>query len=608
MKSPHLVGLLLLSVVSCAVAQPQFPPAASQPILPPLTPWNGKSRELVVPKDDPWVTPAEKSDLRTSPSYDETIAWLRKLIAAAPQLKMISLGKSSDGRDIWMVIASQQKQFTPDALRKGGKPIVFAQAGIHAGEIDGKDAGMMLLRDMTVRGTKRELLERANFLFVPIFNVDGHERSSRFSRPNQRGPEVMGWRTTSRNLNLNRDYAKADAPEIQAMLRALSRWQPDLYLDLHVTDGADYQYDITFGFNRRGGHSPEIAGWLDKSFTPALTSDLNEAGHVPGSTDVPNWIDPMDWTKGIRGWVSDPRFSHGYGDVRHLPTVLLETHSLKPYDQRVLGTYVFLESALRVAGNTAAELRAAIVADTSRRNPTIPFAWEDDPDAADTLEYKGIETRVVPSPVGGGTRLEYTCNPVTAAVPYQRRKRVSRSVPRPKAYWIPAAWHDVIARLQVHGIRIEPIKETRELQVTMYRLDEVKFEKESFEGRVRVNAQPIVEKRTERFAPGSVRVSMDQPLGDLAAILCEPASPDSFFQWGFFNEVLQQTEYIEPYVIDPMAERMMAEDPKLADEFQKKLASDEAFRDSPEQRRRWFYMQTPFADERWKLFPIAREE
>ena len=608
MKSLYVSGLLLLSVASSGLAQTQFSAAASEPILPPLIPWNGKSRALVVAKDDPWITPAEKSDLRASPSYDDTIAWLRELVAAAPQLKLVSLGKSSDGRDIWMVVASQQKQFTPEALRKGGKPIVFAQAGIHAGEIDGKDAGMILLRDMTVRGTKRELLERANFLFVPIFNVDGHERNSRFSRPNQRGPEVMGWRTTSRNLNLNRDYAKADAPEMQAMLRALNQWQPDLYLDLHVTDGADYQYDITFGFNPVGGHSPAIAGWLEKTFRPSLTTDLGAAGHIPGPTDVPNWTDPLDWKKGIKSWMSDPRFSNGYGDVRHLPTVLLETHSLKPYDQRVLGTYVFLESALRVAGQSAAELRAAIGADTKRRSATIPLTWEDDPAApSETLEYRGIETRVVPSEIAGGVRLEYTGKPATATVPYQR-KRVSSSVSRPKAYWIPAAWRDVIERLQVHGIQVERVDEAREVPVTMYRLEEAKFEAEAFEGRVRLSATPVAEKRTERFARGSARVSMDQPLGDLAAVLCEPGSPDSFFQWGFFNEVLQQTEYIEPYVIEPMAERMMAADPKLAQEFRDKLASDEAFRGSAEQRRRWFYMRTAFVDERWKLFPIAREE
>lgn len=589
---------------------PKFSAAASEPILPPLVPWEGKSRALVVAKDDPWITPAERGDLRTSPSYDETVAWLQKLVAAAPErLKMLSLGKSPEGRDIWMVIATQEKEFTPDALREGGKPIVLAQAGIHAGEIDGKDAGLMLLRDMTVRGANSELLAHVNFLFVPIFNVDGHERSSRFARVNQRGPEVMGWRTTSRNLNLNRDYTKADTPEMQAMLAALNQWSPDLYLDLHVTDGADYQYDITFGSNVGSGHSPAISDWLEKTFRPAVTADLSAAGHIPGSTDVPNWIDPLDWRKGIKNWNADPRFSTGYGDVRHLPTVLLETHALKTYAQRVLGTYVYLESALRVAGKTGGALRKAIEADRQHRSANVPLSWDTDPKApVEKVEYKGIETRAVPSAISGGVRMEYSGKPAIATVPYIRQNRIVTSVTRPKAYWISPAWPDVIERLRIHGIQFERIGEAREIKVTMYRVEEAKFETEPFEGRVLVKAKPVAEQRLERFAPGAVRVPTDQPLGDLSVILLEPASPDSFFQWGFFNEVFQETEYIESYVIEPMAERMLAADPKLAEEFREKLAKDEAFRGSATARLRWFYEKTPFADERWKLYPVAREE
>src|SRR5688572_16896591 len=250
--------------------------------LPPAIPWNGASRSLMVPATDPWVTPSERDQLRTTPRYDETIAYLKRLVAAAPQLKMISLGKSDEGRDVWMVIASKERAFTTEALRRSGKPTVLAQGGIHAGEIEGKDAGLMLLRDMTVRGTKRELLDGANFLFVPIFNVDGHERFSAFTRINQRGPEEGGWRTNARNLNLNRDYMKADTSEMRAMIRAIDTWKPDLYIDLHVTDGADYQYDVTYGWNGPAGFSPAIANWLDRSLRPAVDRGLAEMGHIPG--------------------------------------------------------------------------------------------------------------------------------------------------------------------------------------------------------------------------------------------------------------------------------------------------------------------------------------
>jgi hypothetical protein len=254
-------------------------------------------------------------------------------------------------------------------------------------------------------------------------------------------------------------------------------------------------------------------------------------------------------------------------------------------------------------------LREATEADRRRRAPQIPLAWDFDPQTpAETIEYKGIETRAVPSTISGTDRVEYTGTPITAQIPLQHPTRVTAAVARPKAYWIPPAWPEIIRRLEIHGVRFERINEPREAKVTMYRLEEAKFDAEPFEGHIRVSAKPVAEDRTELYPAGSVRVPTDQPLGTLAAILLEPASPDSFVQWGFFSEVLQQTEYIEAYVVEPMAERMLAADPALAEEFRKRLESDEAFRNSPKERLRFFYSRTPFVDERWKLYPIGREE
>ena len=202
----------------------------------------------------------------------------------------------------------------------------------------------MLLRDLTVGGRHGGLLDHAHFLFVPILNVDGHERFSPFNRMNQRGPRQMGWRTNRRNLNLNRDFAKLDTPEVRALVAAIERWQPDLYLDLHVTDGADYQYDITYGWNPPHGWSPAIASWLDEVLRPAVDHELEAWGHVPGPLVLV--ANNRDLSGGFLGWTAGPRFSNGYGDARHLATVLVENHSLKPFDQRVLGTYVLLASAL----------------------------------------------------------------------------------------------------------------------------------------------------------------------------------------------------------------------------------------------------------------------
>lgn len=577
--------------------------SAQTAILPPNIPWNGASRALAVPATDPWVTPSETTSFRTTPRYDDTIAYLRRLVAAAPQLKMVSLGKSHEGRDIWMVIASKERAFTPEALRRSGKPTLFAQGGIHSGEIDGKDAGLMLLRDMTVRGTKRELLDRANFLFVPIFNVDGHERFTRFTRINQRGPEEGGWRTNARNLNLNRDYMKADTAELRAMIPALRTWQPDLYADLHVTDGADYQYDITYGWNTRAGWSPAIATWLDTHFRPSVDRGLREAGHIPGPLIFTD--DPI--ATGIITGQSDPRLSNGYGDARHLPTVLLENHSLKPYDQRVLGTYVFLEQMLRLIAREAASLRAAIAEDRARRMPVVPLTWRVPEGAPETMEFLGIESRRSLSPISGDVRIEWLGRPVTARVPVRTQSEAATSVARPKAYWIPAAWHNAIEMLDLHGIPYERISAPREVEVEMDRFSDPKFAAQQFESRVRVTATSTRERRRERFPAGSVRVSTDQPLGTLAVLLLEPASPDSLFQWGFFNSILSPTEYVEGYIMEPMAEKMLAEDPKLAEEFRRKIATEETFRSDSRARLQWLYERTLFYDEKARLYPIGRE-
>ncbi|HEX6088421.1 MAG TPA: M14 family metallopeptidase [Thermoanaerobaculia bacterium] len=578
--------------------------SAQTPILPPLIPWNGASRALMLPATDPWVTPSEVSGLTTTPRYDETVAYLNRLVKASPQLKMVSLGKSAEGRDVWMVIASKERAFTPEALRKTGKPLVFAQGGIHAGEIDGKDAGLMLLRDLTVRGTKRELLDRVNLLFVPIFNVDGHERVSKYSRINQRGPEVSGWRTNARNLNLNRDYMKADAEEMQAMIRALVAWQPDLYIDLHVTDGADYQYDITYGWNGSAGHSPAIADWLDRVFRRPVDAHLRAQGHIPGPLIFTD--DPL---AAVGAGQADPRLSNGYGDARHLPSILVENHSLKPYDQRVLGTYVFLEQTLRTVGAEAASLRSAVAADRARKPVSVPLSWKVPANAPkEEVEVLGVESRFTLSPVSGDVRREWLGRPVMQRAPFQRATEVATSVKPARAYWVPAAWRDVIAKLDLHGIPYEKIQEPREVDVTMVRLLEPKFGAAQFEGHVRVTATEKPERRRERFPAGSVRVSTDHHLGSLVTLLLEPSSPDSLFQWGFFNSILAPTEYVESYIMEPMAAAMLAEDPKLAEEFRMKIGSDAAFRGDPRARLQWFYERTPWYDERARLYPVGREE
>ncbi|QQX80194.1 carboxypeptidase [Shewanella sp. KX20019] len=571
-------------------------------ILPPMIEWHGKSESLLAAPDSEWATPFEKNGLKTSPNYDETFIWLDKLIAQSNMLKKVSIGKSPQGRDIWMIVASKEGAEDATTLLKGNKPSVLVQAGIHSGEIDGKDAGMMLLRDM-VFGNKSALLDNANLLFVPIFSVDAHERSTQFNRVNQRGPVNMGWRTTANNLNLNRDYAKADTLEMQHMLRAINIWQPDLYIDVHVTDGIDYQYDVTFGYNLAQGLSPASYKWLEHSYRPAIESALTDEGHIPGPLVFA--IDNTDITKGMSLWNAGPRFSNGYGDARHLPTILIENHSLKPFKQRVLGTYVMLEATLKTIGKDATKLKSAIQQDKYRYSSRLTLTWKQE-QQAQGWDFKGIGYSMDQSPISGNEIVRWNGEAkLYPNLPVIGGTKADIKVNRPTAYFIPPQWTDVIERLSVHGIRMTTISKPREQKLQQYQFSEPKFSTADYEGRQRVSADISSQRIDTTLAVGTVRIDTDQPLGDLAILLLEPQSPDSLFQWGFFNPIFTRTEYIENYAVEPLAAQMLKADPALQATFNEAL-KDKDFAANPQARLRWFYERSPYYDNQYQMYPVLR--
>lgn len=583
----------------------------AQSILPPVMEWKGKSESLIAKADNPWITTIEKTNFVTTPDYAETMSWFKKLSDASPLLSMLSIGKSPEGREIFMIIASSEKTTTAAALKSSSKPLLLVQAGIHAGEIDGKDAGMMLLRDIAFGG-KKQLLDAVNFLFIPILNVDGHERSSSYNRPNQRGPQNMGWRTNAENLNLNRDYAKQDTKEIRAVTQVINEYDPLLYMDLHVTDGADYQYDITFGGHGQQGYSQAIATWLSNTFKPYEDEQLKANGHIPGPLLFA--VNNRDFSKGNMLQLGEPRFSHAYGDARHLASVLVENHSLKPYEQRVLGTYILLEGTLKLLAKEGQSLRESTRSDRAKRASQLPLRWELPPAAAssDSLDLLGIEARIVKSPVTNSEYVEWTGKPTLSRIPNYKATKGSEWINRPKAYYVPVSCYEVIERLKQHGIQMEILKQAREVTVEMYRIQDAKFQNadgnaQPFEGHIQVTGNTTVQVRKQLFPEGSAYISTDQPLGDLAVLLLEPKSPDSYFSWGFFYQIFQRTEYIEAYVMEPTIKKMLDESPELKAEFEKKKSEDSSFATNPNAIFAWFYKQTKYYDDRYLLYPVGRE-
>lgn len=609
MRHAPIFAALSVLIASPAMSQPTSLPNAApwdQPFLPPAPAWDGASKALLRDASDPWVTAFEADAAHDfSPNYVDTRAWFDRLDQASALIRIEQFGVSPEGRPIYAVIASKDGAgFDP------AKPVLMIQAGIHPGEIDGKDAGMMLLRDIAFYG-KDGLLDRVNLILIPILSVDGHERASAYSRPNQRGPRIQGWRNTATNQNLNRDYLKLDQPEMRAVRGLILKYRPDLYVDVHVTDGMDYQYDVTYGFNGEDGafsRSPNSSAWLDSVFKPAMNAALEREGHIPG--ELVFGMDDDDPRAGLNDGGLGERFSNGWGAAAHVPTILIENHSLKPHEQRVLGTYVFIEAALRLLADQGAALRAATEQDKALRPADILANFEQEDAPSSTRAFKGIRYEMVDSAASGRKEIRWLgeADPEIWSLPFYG-SRPTLTLKRPAAYWVPGYRADIIERLKAHGIEMEAVSEPRTVAVSMLRLVDPKLATRANEGHVQASVEAVeVEARDWIFPAGSVRVSTDQPLGDIVVLLLEPQSSESFFAWGMFPEVLSRVEYIEPYAIAPLADRMLAADPALKAAFEAKLAAEPGFAADPHARLAWFYERTPFYDDRYLLYPVGRED
>lgn len=511
-----------------------------------------------------------------------------------------------------LLVLSRDRAFTPAAARRANKPVVLIQNGIHAGEIDGKEASLALVRDIAVSKQLARLAARATVLVVPIFNVDGHERTSPYNRINQDGPDEMGWRATSQGLNLNRDYMKADAPEMRAMLALINAWNPDLYVDTHVTNGADFQYDVLFTIESNGYVARPIAEYVETVLRPSVRPAVERKGHIVESYF--NLRDPADLSKGIERQIFPPRFSNGYGALRNRPVVLVETHMLKSFDVRVRATYDLLVELLEAVNANPVALQTAVAtadAETSKDGENY------DPDRRSTLRlelaptsrtisFRGVSFTVAPSEVSGTGWISYGASPQNVDIPLFDDVRVSTSVVPPLAYIVPAEWTSVIERLAIHGIRTRKLSRPVRAEFETYRLSQPVWQASPYEGRhpLRFTVVPVTEVRT--VPAGSVVVQLDQPAARVAVHLLEPGAPDSLVAWGLFDAIFEQKEYAEGYILEKLAREMLATDPALKAEYEKRLSEDTAFRESPRARLGFFYERSPYRDATIGAYPVVR--
>ncbi len=559
-----------------------------------------------------WQTVAEKTDYKKTSSYDETVAYCKKLAAASGGLiSYTTYGKSGEGRDLPLLIAARDGAFNPKWARKSGKAVVLIQAGIHAGEIDGKDAGLALLRDIAITKTRIGLLKNVVILFEVIYNVDGHENSNAFMRINQNGPDEMGFRSNATNLNLNRDYMKADAPETRAWLRLWNEWKPDLFIDCHVTDGADFQYKVTYEYAHFQEIAPSVKAWMDEHFDGKVVPKVEKEGNI-----ITHYVEfaGREITQGIATSSYSPRYATGYAPVRNRAGLLIETHVYKPYRSRVRGTYDILNYTVEEVGRAKESLFAAnVIADTQTvergksydAKREFPLAITTT-DKATPMTFKGLEYTMEDSVISGGKKIVYGTTPKDYTIPRFDEGKVAVAVAPPLYYIIPPQYKDVIEVLRLHGVKFTRLEKAKQFDVESYKLTEPKWAANSFENRITVSCKPVSIKETRTYAAGSIIVPMTQEAANVAIHLLEPAGPDSFVSWGFFNSVFEQKEYGESYILEKLATKMLAEDPKLQEEFDRRLL-DPAFARSPRARLEFFYQHSPYyLNQKVGIYPVGR--
>ena len=575
------------------------------------------ARAAEIPPD--LVTRAEASGFRATSSYDETLALLRRLEARSPYVKLGSFGTSEQGRSLPLVIVSKEKAFAAADARRLPKPIVLLQSGIHAGEIDGKDASLMLLREL-VTGARPEILDKLTLLLVPIYNVDGHERVSRYNRSQQDGPEEgQGFRTTARGLDLNRDHLKLDSAEARSLVSLVNAWRPHLHVDNHVSDGFDHAWELGFATAEAPQAAPSVDAWA-RATLPAVAEATRAAGHPLGP--YLELLSSDDPAKGAITPPYRPRYSTGYFALRNRPSILIETHSHKPYRTRVLANHAWMVALLtEIARHPEALVEAVATAERRTIAMGAPDAPPSDavlrlgPDRDDPAAGGGVPDRVripvfawssTPSVVTGAPLTTYERGRLRETdLPWYHTPRVAHAVPRPRGYILLPGWTPIADRLRAHGLRVETLPAITDLEVETIRVSDPRFASAPYQGATLVTSMKVSRQPERRPIPaGALWVPADQPDFEVAVHLLEPDAPDSLLAWGFLSGIFERKEWIDGPELERMASDLL-KDPRVASEWQAALG-DPAFAKDGAARYEWWSRRTPYWDETIGLVPVYR--
>ncbi|MCO6461451.1 MAG: hypothetical protein J5I59_08600 [Saprospiraceae bacterium] len=452
-----------------------------------------------------------------------------------------------------------------------------------------------------------KLLDHTVMVIVPVYNIGGALQRNGTVRASQNGPELYGFRGNGQYLDLNRDFIKCDSKNALSISALITKWDPDILIDNHVSDGADYSYIMTMlvGQPDKLGHGQEE--YLRKTMLPDLYGRMERRGFtVPPYVNV--WRTTPD--KGLPGFMDTPRYSSGYGALFQTFSFVPESHMLKPYDQRVKATYAFMLSMLEFQENNYKNIREKRL--DARRDiqeaGRLPIAWEFDRSKADTFNFKGFDYEYIKSEVSGLPRLKYYRDrPVIWKVPFWDHARPTLYVDIPEAYVIPQAYWRVIERLDANGVEYRILRQDTTIHGLMYRIVSTDNPGQPYEGHFG-HTNTLVEKIevSKDFLRGDIIVPTRQRARRYLVETLEPQGNDSFFSWNFFDAILDRKEGFSDYVFEDVAAKMLKDDPELRAVLDKAIEKDPKLKENGLGQLYFVYLHSKYAEPWTHIYPVMK--
>ena len=555
-------------------------------------------------KDYDFTTVFEKSNGLETATYTETIEYYKNLAETYTSIKIESIGETDSGEPLHIVTLNNDGNFNYSEIRKT-KRILLINNGIHPGESDGIDATMMLYRDIAYG--KIEAPENTVIVTIPIYNIGGSLNRNTTSRTNQNGPKEYGFRGNARNYDLNRDFIKCDTKNARTFAKIFHLVQPDVFIDNHVSNGADYQYTLTHLFTQHNKLGNALGNYLHTEMMPNLEQKLADK-----AWDITPYVNVYNTTpdNGFSQFMDSPRYSTGYTTLFNTLGMMVETHMLKPYKQRVEGTYELMKSMIEITekdGKKIKKLRK-IANNSIRSQDTYHLNWTIDTLKNSTLNFKGFEGEMITSEITGKQRLKYnTKKPFKEAVVYQNYFKASNQVTIPKAYVIPQSWHKVIALLKLNNTKMLQLKKDSILTVESYKIKDFKSRNSPYEGHyLHYNTSITSEEKAITFKKGDYLVETDQASFRYLIETLEPQAPDSFFNWNFFDTILQQKEGFSAYVWEDKALDLLNNNQELKTKFEAKKAKEIDFSNNWYAQLDWLHKHSENYENAHLQYPIYR--